>query len=105
MTPDWTENAACKGQPRYVFFPEPGPGTGARAREICEGCPIRRECLDFAIETRQEYGIWGGMDTKARQAFEDNEARRRYHSSDRMRGATVVAAAPLTGRQMWTADG
>lgn len=110
MTPpyDWTEKAACKGQPRDVFFPEPGTSAATRAREICVGCPIRRECLEFAIETRQEYGIWGGMNAGERQLFENKRARRRPTISGIMRGASDGSsrrAAPLTGRQTWTADG
>jgi WhiB family transcriptional regulator, redox-sensing transcriptional regulator len=44
-----------------IFFPPKGdPGT--EARQICAGCPVRRECLAYAIEADDEFGIWGGLD-------------------------------------------
>lgn len=82
----WTEHAACKGNAQYVFFPEGGNGTGDAAKLICAGCPVRDECLDFAIRTEQEHGIWGGMNPRERREFEDNTARNKGRSSGRING-------------------
>lgn len=102
----WEDRAACKGQPQWVFFPEPGCGTGEVAKLICAMCSVRSECLQSAIENREESGIWGGLNTKERHRFEDERARRTSHSGGRIRRAPVVAAdALLTSRQIWTADG
>jgi WhiB family redox-sensing transcriptional regulator len=58
--PAWMERAACKGM-TDIFYPE-GPGASARApMAICEGCSVTRECLGYAIATKDAYGVWGGM--------------------------------------------
>lgn len=84
---NWRELAACKGQPPSVFFPEPqGSVTGLVARRVCNRCEVRSECLEYAIATRQESGIWGGLTTQERQRFEDNQARRKPFVDGRMNG-------------------
>lgn len=102
---DWTERAACKGQPQFIFFPEAGPKAGDLARLICDKCEVRSECLDFAIRTRQEFGVWGGMNARERQRFEDNRSRQFHRASTTMRGRPVAADRPLADRQIVTADG
>lgn len=32
----------------------------AAAKDICNGCPVRRECLDYKLATGSDYGVWGG---------------------------------------------
>lgn len=87
MNDDWSDLAACKGQPPNVWFPEGvGPRTGEAARIVCAHCEVTRECLEYAIATRQESGIWGGLSTPERQRFEDNAARRKPFVSGIMSG-------------------
>lgn len=38
-----------------------------RAKQICEECPVSRDCLEYAIAQDQDYGVWGGMTAKERQ--------------------------------------
>lgn len=64
---DWQTKARCRGQDATLFF---APAAGetrdekeareTAAKAICRGCPVRVECLDFALYTREPYGIWGG---------------------------------------------
>lgn len=56
-----------------LFFPERSQTDIARAKAVCQTCSVRTECLDEAIENRERFGVWGGMDTQERQ----KEARRR----------------------------
>lgn len=55
----------CEAYPN-LWFPEDIPDPGARrqaeivAKEFCQTCPIKQQCFEYAIETSQEYGIWGG---------------------------------------------
>lgn len=65
--PEWMDRAACKGVDSDVFFAE--RGNTQQARNICSACPVRQECLDYAIDTRQDGGIWGGLGVKARRRF------------------------------------
>jgi WhiB family redox-sensing transcriptional regulator len=60
---NWYELAACKNLPIDIFFPigRTGPALKEiqRAKSICQECPVVRECLDYAISTNQESGVWG----------------------------------------------
>lgn len=38
-----------------------------RAKSICAVCPVRRECLDFALKTQQAWGVWGGLTSAERE--------------------------------------
>jgi WhiB family redox-sensing transcriptional regulator len=56
----WSEDGRCATADPELFFPRRGADTSA-ARSLCRACPVRDECLDYALETRQKFGIWGGM--------------------------------------------
>ncbi|WP_062997398.1 WhiB family transcriptional regulator [Nocardia mikamii] len=57
-TQSW-DQAACKGDPNHdAWFPYPSQDFDY-ARGICGGCPIRRQCAEFAATTGQS-GVWGG---------------------------------------------
>jgi WhiB family transcriptional regulator, redox-sensing transcriptional regulator len=59
----WIEHGKCKTDrvPTYIFFPARGDGEGVRqAKAICAECPVRAECLDYAVRTSQRIGVWGG---------------------------------------------
>lgn len=57
---DWRQQAACRGADTSVFFPEEDE-SAAPALEICAQCPVREDCLEFALITRQDDGVWGGL--------------------------------------------
>ena len=57
--PDWHLQAACRGLPNSMFFPETGDDTRP-AKQVCKTCPVRRECGGYAVENRVKYGIWNG---------------------------------------------
>lgn len=65
----WREQAACKGEPGFVFFPEQVGGPRpegkpaddyAEARLICGRCPVQTDCLNHALDERETAGMWGG---------------------------------------------
>jgi WhiB family redox-sensing transcriptional regulator len=65
----WMEQAACKGEPISLFFIDEreiriGP---ERAKRVCEICPVRTQCLDYAIEAPIDFGIWGGLTARERE--------------------------------------
>lgn len=71
---EWQTRAACKGPHAAVFFPpthaerkEEKLGREERAKAICTGCVVRRECLDYAITIREPHGIWGGLNEVERK--------------------------------------
>lgn len=68
----WHVRGACHGMDvedaEAVFFPGPRDHEDiAEAKELCGWCPVRRDCLDFALENALKEGIWGGL-TKAERA-------------------------------------
>jgi WhiB family redox-sensing transcriptional regulator len=62
---NWWESAACLEADPELFFPVATRGPGqdeiARAKEVCATCRVRRQCLQYALATRQPHGVWGGM--------------------------------------------
>lgn len=67
MSGGWRDRALCLGMSPDLWFPETGPAP--RARRICAVCPVRAECLAFALATGAEFGIWGGLNVEERQAL------------------------------------
>lgn len=73
--PGWADNAACRGKPVDVFFPEypdngPRPATKAvyaAARVLCAVCPVTTDCLNYAIVNNIEHGMWGGSTPRQRR--------------------------------------
>jgi len=65
---DWVGQAACRGIAASVFFTERGEMT-APAKAICAACPVTAECLDYALRTKQKFGIWGGKSERERRTM------------------------------------
>lgn len=68
---DWVHDAACAPHPKEWWFPDGDRRTiwhqSARAKTICNTCPVREECLAYAIENDERYGIWGGTSQRERR--------------------------------------
>ena len=75
--PLWTEEANCKGADADVFFPERGAST-RKAKSICRACTVQDDCLEFAIENSEKFGIWGGLSERERRRIK----RQRIHDTD-----------------------
>jgi WhiB family redox-sensing transcriptional regulator len=72
--PAWMADAACRGMDQHVFFPMRGdPGIYDAPRRVCAACPVRSECLEYALvmETRNydTTGMWGGLTVRERKAL------------------------------------
>lgn len=71
----WQLQGLCRGNHAALFFPpsnterkEDRERREHKAKAICSVCTVKAECLDFAIEIREPYGIWGGLtETERRQ--------------------------------------
>ena len=61
---DWRELSACRDSEPDLFFPVGTTGPAVqqieRAKQICSACPVSEECLQYALESNQEAGVWGG---------------------------------------------
>lgn len=68
VLPEWMERASCGDYDEPWWFPEKGDSDSEkRAKRICRRCPVRDECLAYALDTRQKFWIWGGMTAKERE--------------------------------------
>jgi len=62
----WQEKALCAETDPEAFFPEKG-GSTREAKKVCMGCEVRVECLDYALENDERFGIWGGLSERERR--------------------------------------
>jgi WhiB family redox-sensing transcriptional regulator len=65
---DWRAFAACSGKDPDLFF-APGAIEHKMAKRICRGCPVRMECLAYAMEEPVDHGVWGGMTERERRRY------------------------------------
>ncbi|MDP8938230.1 MAG: WhiB family transcriptional regulator [Actinomycetota bacterium] len=69
----WRREAACRDMDTDIFFPltdeEAGP-----AKAVCATCPVRSECLQFALASRQHDGVWGGLTEAERRRLRRRKA-------------------------------
>lgn len=71
----WRWSALCAQSDPDEFFPDKqGHGSSAQAKRVCARCPVSAECLGFALENQEEYGIWGGKTRRERRAFRSTRA-------------------------------
>jgi len=70
---NWFGLAACKGKDNTMFYGnEKGnipSELSKKAKRMCSECSVPNECLNFAIENDESYGIWGGLTAKERKAI------------------------------------
>lgn len=62
----WQNDALCAQTNPEAFFPEKG-GSTREAKRICESCEVRSDCLEYALENDERFGIWGGLSERERR--------------------------------------
>jgi WhiB family redox-sensing transcriptional regulator len=62
----WQTDALCAQTDPEAFFPEKG-GSTRDAKRICTGCSVRAQCLEYALENDERFGIWGGLSERERR--------------------------------------
>ena len=62
----WQERALCAQTDPEAFFPEKG-GSTREAKRVCMSCEVRVQCLDYALENDERFGIWGGLSERERR--------------------------------------
>lgn len=72
----WQFEAACRGEDAALFFApnyferrEEKAGREAKAKVFCTRCPVKSECLEYALRIREPHGIWGGLNEIERRAL------------------------------------
>ena len=66
MVTEWMQRGLCREIAPAVFFPSDGVGVET-ARRICANCPVKGECLEYALEFRIDHGVWGGCSERERR--------------------------------------
>jgi WhiB family redox-sensing transcriptional regulator len=72
-SPDWRDEAACRNADPELFFPIGNAGPPLlqldRAKQVCAGCTVRTPCLEWALASGQEAGVWGGTTEDERRTL------------------------------------
>jgi len=73
ITHEWRNSAACREIAPEVFFPVGTTGNAlvaiSAAKAVCDACDAKSECLEFALLTNQDSGVWGGKSEEERRAL------------------------------------
>ena len=83
---EFFSDAACKGADTSVFFPHSENG-GSEAKAVCATCPVAEQCLEYAIQTHQPDGVWGGLTAVERHRL----VRRRQKLAREQRESSTAA--------------
>ncbi|MET7801794.1 WhiB family transcriptional regulator [Streptomyces decoyicus] len=82
---DWRHDAVCREVDPEIFFPVGNTGPALlqieEAKAVCHRCPVMGQCLQWALESRQDAGVWGGMSEDERRAMRRRAARNRARSA------------------------
>lgn len=76
----WMQDSHCLGLDPDLFFPERGAST-KEAKAVCRGCPVREDCLEYALANTEKFGIWGGMSERERRRIRRARALERQKSA------------------------
>jgi WhiB family redox-sensing transcriptional regulator len=75
---DWRDRAACRTEDPDLFFPVGTTGPALlqieEAKSVCRRCPVRDQCLEWALDTGQNIGVWGGTTELERRAVKRRRA-------------------------------
>jgi WhiB family transcriptional regulator, redox-sensing transcriptional regulator len=69
----WQDRALCAQTDPEAFFPEKG-GSTREAKKVCRTCDVRAECLEYALEHDERFGIWGGLSERERRRLKRGTA-------------------------------
>mgnify|MGYP001548914934 FL=1 len=78
---DWRNDAACRDVDPDLFFPIGTTGIAVEqvdaAKRVCTTCVVREPCLEFALASNQDAGVWGGLTEDERRTLKRARQRRR----------------------------
>lgn len=81
---DWRHLAACREEDPELFFPVGNTGPALlqieEAKSVCRRCPVSEHCLQWALESREDSGVWGGLSEDERRAMKRRAARNRLQA-------------------------
>jgi WhiB family transcriptional regulator, redox-sensing transcriptional regulator len=92
---DWMAQGACAGDPwaGEIWFPEPGT-SNKFAKKMCSMCPVQKQCLEWALETEQPYGVWGGKSEAERRQMLGKRGRNAARDSRKLQSGQDPGGLP-----------
>ncbi|WP_456071375.1 WhiB family transcriptional regulator [Goekera deserti] len=82
---DWRHRALCRDEDPELFFPIGTTGPAVvqieQAKAVCRRCPVVQSCLDWALTSGQDSGVWGGLSEDERRALKRRTARTRVRTA------------------------
>src|SRR3954464_3185779 len=95
----WLSEARCIGEDPELFFPigtsDDALSQVAAAKNVCDSCSVRTDCLESSLATFQDAGVWGGLDEEERRVI--RRARRRGADHERVLQAAALFTPGSTG--------
>lgn len=100
--PEWYRDAVCAQTDPDAFYPDRG-GSNRDAKRICLSCPVREQCLTYALDNDEEFGVWGGTSFAERSRMKRGvvvpiQTRRQLSPEARSRILELLCAPHLTLR-------
>lgn len=86
--PDWFADANCRGLDPELFFPGRGQDV-KQAKEVCRRCDVQVECLTYALNNGEKFGVFGGKSEKERRQIRSNVAKVRPIKHGTLAGAAA----------------
>ena len=77
---EWQANARCSEVDPEIFFPERG-GSSKAARAVCNKCDVRMQCLEYALNNKEQFGIWGGTSERERRKLRKERTLKRLRAA------------------------
>lgn len=99
-TNDWLADAPCKDDPEIMF--SGSKHDIAAAKDICRTCPVTTRCLQWALDTGEDWGVWGGLSESERRALRRQAAR--PISIDEYAGTRSTRRQAATLQEVWDAN-
>jgi WhiB family redox-sensing transcriptional regulator len=82
---DWRHRALCRDEDPELFFPIGTTGPAVvqieQAKAVCRRCPVMQSCLEWALSSGQDSGVWGGLSEDERRALKRRTARTRVRTA------------------------
>jgi WhiB family redox-sensing transcriptional regulator len=83
---DWRQQGPCRDEDPELFFPIGNTGPVLlqieEAKAVCRRCPVMDICLNWALESGQDFGVWGGLSEDERRSMRRRAARNRARAAE-----------------------
>lgn len=87
----WSVYATCSQADPEAWFPDKG-GSTRDAKKICFECPVRRQCLEYALANDERFGVWGGLSERERRKLRKKAAEQAEPAVEPVAVPVVTAA-------------